>query len=342
MEKILGSALKPMIILAAAVIALAGLKAVSFLAGPMVLAILFVAVLRPFYIFMLGRKVPNGIAVTLTTILFILILVFLGWVFSLAITETVAIFTQYGDEIKANFQALDLFAKELPSYLSSLGGILQSVNLSAITEFVTGLLAAMTAFMAKVVLVFFLFVFVLTGMPLIMKRMRERFGESHQLTLKTTSFLDNLARYFVLRTIVNAVTAVGIALGCLLLGIPDALVWALLTFVLSYIPYIGMFIACVPPGLIAFAQGGMSELAIFVVICVIVNGLAEQVLSPIVTGRGLSISPAIIFISFLFWGWLLGEIGYVVAVPMTLIVLLFMNSFKETARIAYLVSDIPE
>ena len=136
-------------------------------------------------------------------------------------------------------------------------------------------------------------------------------------------------------------TGLGIALGCILLGIPNAFVWGLLTFVLSYIPYIGMFIACVPPGIIAFAEGGVTELAIFIVICVIINGLAEQVLSPIITGRGLSISPIVIFVSFIFWGWLLGSVGYLVAVPMTLLVILFMNSFEETKGVAGLVSDIP-
>ena len=342
MQTKLGSAVKPIFLLAAVVIIFAGLKAVSFLAGPVVLAIFFVAVLRPAYQFMVGKKIPNGLAVVFTTILFILILIFLAWVFSLAITETVSTFSQYSADITKNFTAFNDLVGSLPSYLGSLKGTLQSVNLSAMSGFITGFIGVLTSFISELVVVFFLFVFVLTGMPLIMARMKEKFGETSQLTVKTNSFMDNLARYFILRTIINLVTGLGIALSCVLLGIPNAFVWGLLTFVLSYIPYIGMFIACVPPGIIAFAQGGITELVIFTIICIVVNGMAEQVLSPVITGKGLSISPVLIFVSFLFWGWLLGDVGYIVAVPMTVMVLLVMNSFKETAKFAYLVSNIPD
>jgi AI-2 transport protein TqsA len=342
MESRLNSVVKPIGILAAAAIVLAAIKATAFLVGPLVLAMLFVAVLRPAYILMVNKKFPVWLATLITIGLFILIIIFLVWVFSLAITSTIAVIQQYGPEIAAKFQEYDVAISALPSYAEGIGGLLKSFDPAALSGFVAGLIEAMTSFIGSVVLIFFLFVFTLTGVPLIMQRMRETFGDFHQLTLKTTSFLENMARYFILRTLVNAVTGAGIALGCILLGIPGALIWGLLVFVLSYIPYIGMFIACIPPGIIAFAEGGLTELAIFIVICLIMNGLAEQVLSPVITGRGLSISPVLIFVSFIFWGWLLGSIGYVVAVPMTLLVVLFMNSFEETAGIAHLVSNIPD
>ena len=342
MENQLSSIIKPIGIMAASIIVLAAIKATAFLVGPLVLATLFVAILRPLYLIMLKKKFPLGLATLITVFCFILIIVFLGWVFTLAITQTIAVFQEYGPDVSTNFQELEISMSELPSYAAGLGGLLKSFDPDVISGFATGLVGAMTSFIGNLVVLFFLFVFILTGVPLILKKMRETFGDTHQLTLKTMSFLDSLARFFILRTMVNALTGAGIALGCVILGIPDALVWGLLTFVLSYIPYIGMFIACVPPGIIAFAQGGMTELAIFVVFCIIVNGLAEQVLSPIITGRGLSISPVLIFVSFIFWGWLLGGIGYVVAIPMTLLVLLFMNSFNETAGIANLVSNITD
>jgi AI-2 transport protein TqsA len=342
MEIKLNSVMKPLGILAAAAIVLAAIKGIAFIVGPLMLATLFVAILRPLYSAMRRKRFPNGLAVLITIIVFILIIAFIGWVFSLAISQTVAIFEQYSSDISGNFQKLDAAISQLPSYASGLSGLLKSVDPVKISGFVTGFVGVLADFLGKLVILFFLFVFFLTGGSLLMQRMRETFGEQHQLTVKTRTFLDNLAKYFILRTLVNAITGVGIALGCVFLGIPNAFLWGLLTFVLSYIPYIGMFIACVPPGLIAFAQGGTTELAIFVVICIIMNGLAEQVVSPLVTGKGLSVSPWLIFVSFIFWGWYLGSVGYVVAVPMTLLVLLFLNSFEETAGFAHLVSEIPE
>jgi predicted PurR-regulated permease PerM len=337
----LTSVVKPLGILAAAVVVFAAIKSIAFLVGPLVLAILFVAVLRPLYGRM-AKKIPVGAAAFLTVILFIVILLFVGWVFGLAISSTVSIAQEYAPAITENFNSLSDYLANLPAPFDNLAAMLQSVDITKISAFLTGLIGTLSAFLGNLVLVFLLFVFSLAGGPALLKNMKQKFGENHPLTRRTLTFLDSQARYFILRTLVNAVTAVGVTVVCLLLGIPDAWVWGLLTFVLSYIPYIGMFIACVPPGLIAFATGGVELLLVFILLCILINGLAEQVIAPIVTGRGLSISPVVIFISFIFWGWLLGSIGYIVAVPMTLLVLLFMSSFEETDGIARLFSDLPD
>ncbi len=342
MELKLNSVMIPLGILAAATIVLAGLKMISFILGPVLLAVFFVAILRPFYLLLLGKRFPNGLAVLLTVILFILILVFLGWVFWLTISQIGLIVQEYGSRVTENFKNLDTAINKLPIYGSGLGGVLKSIDPSAISGFLSAFAGAMADFLKNFLIIFLMFVFILAGGPSVMQKMREAYGVKHQLTVKTRSFLVYMSRYFLLRTLVNAVTGVGIALGCLLLGIENAFLWGLLTFVLSYIPYIGMFIACVPVGLIALSQNGWGGLVVFLIMCIIVNGLAEQVVSPLVTGKGLSISPALIFISFIFWGWYLGSMGYLLAVPMTVIVLLFMNSFEETAGIAHLFSDIPE
>ena len=335
------SVMKPLGILAATAIVFAAIKSTSFIVGPLVLAILFAAVLRPLYIRM-TRKMPVGLAFLFTVLLFIVIIVFVGWVFGLAISSTISIAQEYAPEITTNFENLSNYLSNMPASISGLSGMLQSVDTTKISTFLSGFISALSAFLGNLVLIFFMFLFVLAGGPVVLKNMREKFGEEHLLTRRTLAFSDNLTRYFVLRTVVNAITGTGIAIVCLFLGIPDAWIWGLLTFVLSYIPYIGMFIACVPPGLIAFATGGLAEVAVFIILCVIINGLAEQVVSPIITGRGLSISPFLIFVSFIFWGWLLGSIGYIVAVPMTLLVLLFMASFEETDGIAKLFSNLPD
>lgn len=342
MESKLTSVMKPLAILATLVVVFAGMKATSFLVGPFVLALLFVAVLKPVYGAMLKKKIPRVISFLLTTILFILILLFIGWVLSMAIAQTIAIGQEYGQEIT---QKVESIAEKLDSFsIISTGssGLLKSVDAAAISSFLSDFIGAMSEFIGRLILIFLLFMFILAGGPLIMSTMRDKFGVTHPLPRRTRFYVENLSHYFLLRTLVNAITGAGIGLGCLMLGIPNAFLWALLTFVLSYIPYIGMFIACIPPGLLSFAIGGLDLLAIFILICLIVNGLAEQIVAPIVTGRGLSISPMLVFVSFLFWGWLLGSFGYIVAVPMTLAVILFLNSFEDTAGIANLFSNIPD
>jgi predicted PurR-regulated permease PerM len=117
--------------------------------------------------------------------------------------------------------------------------------------------------------------------------------------------------------------------------------WGVLVFVLSYIPYLGILIACVPPALLAFVDGGFAWMAWFVLLSTVVNWLAEQVVAPLVTGKGLRISPVVVFLSSIMWGYILGGIGFLLAVPLAKGFLLFFGAFKETAPFAALVSQIP-
>lgn len=342
MELKLNSIMKPLGILAAATIVMAGFKMISFILGPVMMAFFFVAILTPFYQLLLRKRFPNGLAVLLTIIFFILILFFLAWVFWLAISQITILVQEKGSTITGQFTQLEAAIGKLPSYGIGLSGLLKSIDPSAISAFLQAFVGAMMDFVSNTIIFFLLFVFILTAGPSIMNVMRQEFGEKHILTIKIRTLVYSMGKYFILRTLVNAVTGVGIFLVCLLMGIENAFLWGLLTFVLSYIPYIGMFIACVPPGIIELSQGGWTGLAVFVLLCIVINGLAEQVVSPLITGKGLSISPALIFISFMFWGWFLGSVGYIVAVPMTVMVLLFLNSFEETKGFARLVSNIPE
>ena len=115
-----------------------------------------------------------------------------------------------------------------------------------------------------------------------------------------------------------------------LLGIPHAGLWAVLTFFLSFVPYIGAFVAGIPPVLLAYAQAGLGYAILTGLSMVVINAIAENIVAPWIMGRGLSISPTVVFLSFLFWMFILGGSGAFIAMPLTLAVILFMRSFEET------------
>ena len=105
---------------------------------------------------------------------------------------------------------------------------------------------------------------------------------------------------------------------------------------LSFVPYIGLVLAVAPAVLLALAEFGV-ERALFVVAGVtVINILAENVLSPMLMSRRLSISPTVVFVSFIFWAWLLGGPGAFLAVPITLFVVVMLDSFPETRWLANL------
>lgn len=136
--------------------------------------------------------------------------------------------------------------------------------------------------------------------------------------------------YFGIRTRLNVVTGASFALWLGLLGVDYAILWGLLTFVLSYIPYIGLFTAMIPPTVLAIAEFGLTRGILVVVGAVVLNTLVENVLEPSYTGKKLSLSPTVVFVSFFIWGWLLGPVGALLSMPITVMLMLVLDQHEST------------
>jgi predicted PurR-regulated permease PerM len=341
MENKISALWKPLVVLAATFILLAGMKLMVSFFGPLLMALFFAAVLSPLQNWVYSKRPSRGLAVLATIGAYILILIFLAWVLSTAVTQIGEIMADLGAGIAVSAQAAVEEASAVPAVGEALGGLAKTLDPSKLVGLAAGLTQALVSFLSSQLVIFFIFVFLVIELPSIQRRLREIFGAGHAIPLRSEAAIDNTARYFMLRTLVNLVTGAAIFVICLLMNIPNAFLWGLIVFVLSYIPYIGMFIACVPPSLLAFSIGGWPYMLLFIVLITVANGLAEQVVSPIITGRGLQMSATLVFLSFMLWGEILGGSGYFLAVPLTVAMLLFFGAFEETKGLVEAVSSIP-
>jgi len=137
--------------------------------------------------------------------------------------------------------------------------------------------------------------------------------------------------------ILNPILFAGVTILLLVLGVDLALLWGILTFFLSFIPYVGLVLAVAPAVVLALAEFGVSRAALLIAGVVVINIVAENVLSPMMMGRGLNISPTIVFLSFIFWAWLLGGPGAFLALPITLFLAVMFGTFPETRWLAGLI-----
>jgi predicted PurR-regulated permease PerM len=151
------------------------------------------------------------------------------------------------------------------------------------------------------------------------------------------NLVDTAIRYIGIRTRLNLVTGVGVTILCVLLRVDYPLLWGVWAFMLSYIPYIGLLTAMIPPSLLAWAESGPLYGLIMVVGITIMNLAIENILEPSYTGRKLQLSPVIVFISFFFWGWLLGPVGALLSMPITVLLLLISSNHEETQWLAQLI-----
>lgn len=122
-------------------------------------------------------------------------------------------------------------------------------------------------------------------------------------------------------------------------GIDFAILWGFLTFLLGYIPYLGFILAALPPMLLGlFKYGFVGALAVLVGIS-LVNTLVENVIFPSLAGKGLKLSPSIVFLSLFYWAYVLGASGALIAVPLTMVVKIILESSEETRWLAKLMES---
>lgn len=153
-----------------------------------------------------------------------------------------------------------------------------------------------------------------------------------------TRIADEVNRYMAIKTWVSLLTAVLVAIGLKVIGVEFAMLWGLLTFFLNYVPNIGSILSAVPPVLLALVQpgGGVGMCLAALILQLVVNGIVGYLIEPRWMGRGLGISTLIVFVSLVFWGWVLGPVGMLISVPLTMAVKIALESSDDTRWIAIL------
>jgi len=329
------SVMKPILIAAAAVVLLAGMHLAAEIVTPVLLAIFFAVLLSPIYGW-LKKKVPGGLALLLTLAFMLLVVFFLVWLFSSSMTVLATSLAGYSDQFSQRQAELQANAGS-----GAIKQVISALDPAALTGALSFILGALVDIFKQGLLILFVTLFALTEGPQFGVRLVKAFGPDHFVVRDSMGLVHSVISYFGLRAIVNLFTAVGTGLMLWLFGIPYAGLWAVLIFFLSFIPYIGAFLATIPPALLAFAQGGLVLMVVVVVLSIVINGLAENIVSPLVMSKGLSVSPTVVFISFIFWMFILGGSGAFIAMPLTVALIIFLGSFEETRAIAAVMGTMP-
>lgn len=334
------SVFKPVLILAAAVILLVGMRLGASFLTPILMACFTAALLSPVY-GGLKRRIPSGLALLLTFFLLILVVLLLVLLIGNSVTTLKSDLTSYNEEFSQRQAELQAAAGAM-GQTAAFKQLLSAIDPATLTAVLGSILSIVSSLFKNGMLILFITLFVLTEGPQIKKRMLQAFGANHFLPRNSIAMYHTVISYFGLRAVVNAVTGGVTGLALWLLGIPHAGLWAVLIFFFSFIPYIGAFFAMIPPVLLAYAQGGLGLALLVILLAIVINGLVENVVSPLVMGKGLAVSPTVVFLSFIFWMFILGGPGAFIAMPLTVGVMLFMGSFEETRGLAAMMGDIPE
>jgi len=153
---------------------------------------------------------------------------------------------------------------------------------------------------------------------------------------RVSKLTEDVRKYMSILTVINLMVAVGDTIFLMIIGVEYAVLWGLLAWFMGYIPSIGFMIALIPPVLMAYAQFGIDTALIVLGGYIVINGGVQNFIQPKIMGKGLRISPVVVFVGLFVWGYLLGGIGAILAVPLTMIVLIIMENVPATHNLAIL------
>jgi len=192
---------------------------------------------------------------------------------------------------------------------------------------------------AALLIMTFTLIYALAGAASLRARAVAAFGLDHPAMAGVERFGVDLRRYLLVRAQLGLFAAVLTVVLLFILGVPFPLLWGFLVFTASFIPNVGLFIALIPPTILAFLDGGIVPAVLVVAGFTVINLLQDHLLQPIVMGSELNLSPLVVMLSVIGWAWILGAAGALLAVPMTVGMVMLMEAFPGSKGIASLLRN---
>lgn len=335
------TSIKVLFVLACLVIIMAGVKAASTIVVPFLLSVFIAMACNPIINWASRYKVPRWLSV----ILVILLIVIFGFMLAGLVGQSMNEFTQnvpkYRQQLSEEFAwvigklatfNIRIDKDQLLSYLDP------GIAMNMATNLLTSLGGVLTNFL----LILLTVVFMLFEAESVPKKIHIALDDPKMKIQQIDKFLVSVKDYLVIKTVVSFGTGGVIGLWLYFLGVDHFLLWAVLAFLLNFIPNIGSFIAAIPAVLLALVQLGPAVAGLTALGYVVTNTVMGNVIEPRYMGRGLGLSTLVVFLSLIFWGWLLGTVGMLLSVPLTMIVKIALEANKDTRWIALLLDGEKE
>jgi AI-2 transport protein TqsA len=320
-----------------------GIAGLAGIVAPVFLAVVLTICVHPLRLWLEQHRVPRGIATGSVIIAVILLLVGFGYAMLVAFGQFSQLLPQFADEIKA-------FGQSVVDWLNSIGISSRELN-SAASDFdpssLVGFLGGLIGDLAGVTtaIVVLLTVALLLGMDAgYFSTILAQVGRTHALMVSSMSrYATNVRRYMVATTLLGVLQGFIDFIALVLLGVPGAFIWAVLAFLCSFIPNIGYFIAIIPPIIFGALVGGWPTAIAVVVVYALINAVVQSVLQPRIIGNAVSLSQTITFFSVLLWAVILGPIGAILAIPLTLLVrLLLVDTNPSVTWVGPMLGELTE
>ncbi len=327
-----------LIVAAAVIVVIWGIRGLSTILNPILLAAVITITLLPVPKALEKRGLKSGVALLVTIALVVIFVVGFSWVVLVSISSMEPDVPSLSQGFQSQNETLSASSDAVDQVVTS---VMRMLNQQRYSEFLTSVLSLLGASIGQLFLTFLIFAFMLYTALSLPNLSSLGISEESRIVDQVIPLTSDVRRYMALTAGINLLVGIGDALLLWWMGVPYAILWGLIAWVLGFIPAVGYWIALIPPVLLAYSMYGTTTALIVFVGYAVINGTAANIISPRVLGKGLSISPLIVFVSVFIWGSLLGAIGAILAIPLTMLIIAVLESFSTTSWIARLMSYVP-
>jgi predicted PurR-regulated permease PerM len=325
---------------AAVVVIIAGMRTAAPLLVQVLLATLLAILAAGPAGALKARGVPTGVAVLVVILGMLGAGVAVGSLIGTSFAEFTRAIPSYEARLNAELMRLVSWVGDRGVELPE-GGLLDLFDPGALLSVIGRLISGVQGLLTNGAIILLIVVFMLLEASTFPVKLRTAFGEGSAALQGFVQFSGSVKRYLVIKSIMSAATGVTVALFLALLRVDFPLLWGFLAFFLNFIPNIGSVIASVPPVFLALVQFGPGWALLVAAGFLVINTLWSNVVEPRVMGRGVGLSPLVIFLSLIFWAWVLGPVGMVLSVPLTMILKIALESSRHTQPLAILLGSKP-
>ncbi|HEC15048.1 MAG TPA: AI-2E family transporter [Sedimenticola sp.] len=326
---------------AAFVILVAGMREAQPILVPFLLSVFIAIIAMPPLVFLQHRRIPRGIALALV----IAGVAAVGMLLEALVGGSV-------DDFSARLPAYQAkLETQTAGLLDWLGGIGVEISREAANKLLDPAkamkmaaqgLSSLGGMLTNAFLILLTVIFILLEASSFPSKLQLALDDPQASFSRLEHVTDNIKRYMAIKTLTSLLTGLAVAAWLWVIGVDYPVLWGTLAFLLNYVPNIGSIIAAIPALLLALVQLGPGAALWSGMGYLVVNGLVGNIIEPRFMGRGLGLSTLVVFLSLVFWGWVLGPVGMFLSVPLTMTVKIALDSSEETRWIAILLGSKAE
>ena len=329
------NAAQVLLIIASFVVVVAGMSAAKAIIVPFLLAAFISIISSPPLFWLKERKVPTLVALLIVMFVILFFLLLIGVLVASSVTD-------FSDKLPLYETRLE---EQTDAFLNWLIRIHVDVdrleldkifNSAAVMQFVAMLLNQLVGMLTNGVLILLTVIFMLLEASSIPTKLNAIFRKPEASLKRIKYFIGTVNRYMAIQTVISLATGACVAIFLTIMGVDYPLLWGVLAFLLNYIPNIGSIMAALPPILLTIIQFGLGRAVGVAIGYLVINMSIGNIISPRLMGRGLGLSTLVVFLSLIFWGWILGPVGMLLSVPLTMTVKIALESSEDTRWLAIL------